>query len=344
MSEQNKDLLGWAAGIGLFFAAGYVAQRLNEYDVKGKTVLITGGSRGLGLVLGRELAREGAKLAICARDTEELDRARDDLVSHGADVLALPCDVTDRAQVEATVKAVLDRYGRIDVLFNNAGVIQVGPMEEMTLHDYEEAMATHFWAPLYMTLAALPDMRRRKEGRIVNISSIGGKIPMPHMLPYTASKFALTGLSEGLRAELAKDGIVVTTICPGLIRTGSDQQGFFKGRNEKEHAWFSLLMGVPLTSISAEHAARQILAAMKRGKAEVVLTFPARAAATFHALFPGATADLMAKVNRALPEPGGIGAERATGMESDSERSPSWATALNEKAARDNNQWIQAGE
>ncbi|MEJ7710408.1 MAG: SDR family oxidoreductase [Pyrinomonadaceae bacterium] len=138
------------------------------------------------------------------------------------------------------VQRVTETLGGIDVLINNAGLIQVGPLEVMTLEDYEEAMRTHFWAPLYTILAVLPQMRRRQEGRIVNISSIGGKIAVPHLVPYSASKFALVGLSTGLRTELAKDKIVVTTVSPGLIRTGSPRNATFKGKHREEYAWFSI--------------------------------------------------------------------------------------------------------
>src|SRR5437868_10247139 len=179
-------------------------------------------------------------------------------------------------------RAARARFGRIDVLVNNAGTIEVGPMEVMTLDDYEKAMRTHFWGPLYMVLAVLPEMRARKEGRIVNVSSIGGKISVPHLLPYCASKFALTGFSEGLRAELAKDGIVVTTVCPGLMRTGSPLNAFFKGQHQAEYAWFSISDSLPISSISAQRAARQIVRACKNGDAEVILSVPAQLAALFH--------------------------------------------------------------
>ncbi|HET9529177.1 MAG TPA: SDR family NAD(P)-dependent oxidoreductase, partial [Blastocatellia bacterium] len=282
MNGGKKSLLMLiGAGAGALLAARALKRRGSLYDMRGRVVLITGGSRGLGLVMARELAREGARLAICARDEQELIRAHDDLTSRGAEVIAVPCDVTDRAQVEAMTESVEDRFGRIDVLINNAGVIEVGPMDVMTLGDYEEAMSTHFWGPLYTTLAALPGMRRRGEGRIVNISSIGGKISVPHLLPYSASKFALTGFSEGLRAELAGDGIVVTTVCPGLMRTGSPYNATFKGQHRREFAWFLISDSLPIISTSAESAARQIIDACKRGDAEVVLTVPARLAALF---------------------------------------------------------------
>jgi short-subunit dehydrogenase len=341
MSEQNNNngaLLVVAAGVGALLAARALARRLGGYDLKGKTVLITGGSRGLGLVMAREFACEGAQLAICARDEAELERARADLMKRGARVLAVPCDVTDRVQVNEMVSIVRDHYGQIDVLVNNAGVIQVGPLEVMTLEDYELAMRVHFWGPLYTTLAVLPEMRRRRDGRIVNISSIGGKISVPHLVPYSASKFALVGLSAGLRAELQKDGVVVTTVCPGLMRTGSPRNATFKGQHRAEYAWFSISDALPVTAMKAERAARQIIEACKRGDAEVVLSIQAQLAVKFHALFPGLTADLLGLVNRLLPGPGGIGRKRAKGKDSQSELSPSWLTVLNEQAAERNNE------
>ena len=339
MSRGNGNgLLLAAAGAGALLAVRELVRRSREYDMRGRVVLITGGSRGLGLVLARELAREGARLAICARDPEELDRARHDLERRGATVRAAPCDVTDQFEVEALVRGVIDHYGHIDVLINNAGVIEVGPMEVMTLRDYEHAMKTHFWGPLYSILAALPHMKERGEGRIVNISSIGGKISVPHLLPYSASKFALVGLSEGLRAELAKDGVVVTTVCPGLMRTGSPRNAVFKGQHKAEYAWFTISDSLPVTSMKAERAARQIIAACRRGDAEVILSIQAKLAALFHGVFPGVTADLLGLVNRLLPGPGGIGKGRALGEESQSALAPSLLTALSDRAARENNE------
>jgi NAD(P)-dependent dehydrogenase (short-subunit alcohol dehydrogenase family) len=339
MKEKDKNgLLLAAVGAGALLAARAAFRKWQEYGLRGKTVLITGGSRGLGLVMAREFAREGAQVAICARDREELERASEDLARQGARVFAVPCDVTDRSQVRELVEVVTGHFGRIDVLVNNAGVIQVGPLEVMTLEDYEQALNVHFWGPLQLMLAVLPQMRERREGRIVNISSIGGKIGVPHLVPYSASKFALAGLSEGVRAEVAKDGVAVTTVYPGLMRTGSPRNATFKGQHRAEYTWFAISDALPVTSIQAERAARQIVAACKRGEAELIITMQAVAAVRFHQLFPEVSADLRALVNRLLPGPGGIGRKRAKGKDSETALAPSILTALSDRAAVRNNE------
>ena len=207
----------------------------------------------------------------------------------------------------------------------------------MTLDDYQESLSTHLWGPLYTMMAVLPEMRSRKEGRIVNISSIGGLVSVPHLVPYCTGKFALAGLSEGVRAEALKDGVCVTTVYPGLMRTGSPRNAYFKGKHRAEYAWFSISDAMPLFSVSAERAARAIVSACERGSARLVISLPAKiAAAAFH-LIPG-SATALALVERMLPGPGGIGSQRAPGKESTSFLSPSPLTALNERAAVRNNE------
>ena len=337
----TNDIIKLAAlGAGVF-ALKSTVKRFFEYDLKNKTVLITGGSRGLGLVMAREFAREGARLAICARDEYELDQARIDLEQLGAEVLPVKCDVTDSADVNRMIAEVTNRFGHIDVLVNNAGVIQVGPIEVMTAEDFDQVMKAHFWGPLNTMMAVLPSMRQRKSGRIVNISSIGGKISVPHLVPYSASKFALVGLSKGLRAELIKDGVVVTTVCPGLMRTGSPRNADFKGKHRFEFAWFSIADALPFITVSAENAARQIVQACKRGRAELVISLPAKAAVLFDSLFPEVMAGMMALINQLLPAAGGMGTRRMKGRDSKSSWSPSWLTSLNDEAALRNNEVLR---
>ena len=228
-----------AAVAGL--AASALLRNRRTFSLAGKTVFITGGSRGLGLAMAEEFARRGAKIAICARDSEELVRARQCIEREtGTTVATFVCDVSDRSQVENTVREVRNQLGAIDVLVNNAGIIAVGPIENQTLADFEEAMKVNFWSQVYATLSVLPEMRLLPEGRIVNITSIGGKVSVPHLLPYSCSKFAAVAFSEGLRAELGNTGIKVVTVAPGLMRTGSHINADFKGKHSQEFTWFSL--------------------------------------------------------------------------------------------------------
>jgi NAD(P)-dependent dehydrogenase (short-subunit alcohol dehydrogenase family) len=323
-------------------AARAIRQYARWYDLRGKTALITGGSRGLGLALGHELVERGASVAICARDTQELERASSDLVRPGRPVLAVPCNVAEIEEVGRMAEAVREQFGSIDVLINNAGVIEVGPVETMTLADYKEALDINLRGALHTMLAVIPEMRRRGEGRIVNITSIGGKIAVPHLTPYTMSKFALVGLSKAMRAELAKDGIVVTTICPGLMRTGSPRNATFKGRHHAEYAWFSISDSLPMLTVSAEKAARRIVSACQRGEAEAIFPIQAKLAALADAIAPELVADLLGLVNRLLPEPGGVGSERMKGSESFSSLSPSWLTTLGDRAAHRYNEVLNA--
>ncbi len=307
-------------------------------QMRGEVVFITGGSRGLGLALARECADRGARLAICARDEDELHAAASGLHALGADVLPLVCDVRDREQIQRAVRRAQAAYGRLDMLINDAGTITVGPLETLTLRDYKDAMDTHFWAMLYAVEAARPLFEHQRHGRIVNISSIGGKIAVPHLLAYSASKFAAAGYSQGLHAELRRKNISVTTVFPGLMRTGSPRNAFFKSQNEKEYAWFMLSDALPGLSISAGAASRAIVDAALAGRAEIVLSLPAKAAAFLHALAPGLTANLLSVAARVLPAPGGIGAQAERGSRSETPFTRLPVTALTRKAERDLNQ------
>jgi NAD(P)-dependent dehydrogenase (short-subunit alcohol dehydrogenase family) len=241
--------------------------------------------------------------------------------------------------VSAAVAGIVERWTAVDVLINNAGVIQVGPLEHMTHEDFERAMATHFWGPLNLVLELVPVMRRRGFGRIVNIGSIGGRMAVPHLAPYCASKFALTGLSDSLRAELAQHGISVTTVSPGLMRTGSPMNALMKGRHEAEYAWFAIADSLPGVSISAERAARQILNACRYGDPELTITVHARAATTLNELAPSIVAQMMKIAAKVLPGPGGPEGDRSKrGRESESVWAPSLATALSDRAAVLNNE------
>ncbi|HET9157769.1 MAG TPA: SDR family NAD(P)-dependent oxidoreductase [Myxococcaceae bacterium] len=333
--------LDWKTLGALVIAGAWLGRWLTRprYDFRGKVVLLTGGSRGLGLELARVLARKGARLALLARDDEELGRARDALGSTGAEVEIFACDVRFQDQVQRVVREVVERFGQVDVLINNAGVIQVGPHETMRVSDYQEAMDTHFFGPLFLVQAVLPAMRERRQGRIVNVASVGGKIPTPHLLPYVASKFALVGWSEGLHAELRRDGIVVTTVCPGLTRTGSPRHVAVKGRHQIEYALFKVLDSLPYVSMNAGDAAEDIVHGVELGKPELILTGRARNGARLQGLAPGLVSELMALGTRLLPRPRSPeDHERWTGAESESGLSRSFVTGLTQRAEAENNE------
>src|ERR1700719_5047444 len=277
-----------------------------RFSFANKIVLITGGSRGLGLVMARQICNEGGKVALLARDPEELEQAKANLGQRGGEALTIRCDLLDRAQIQSAVHQTIERFGRIDILINNAGIVEVGPLGHMAREDFERSMQLPFWAPYFMIMQVVPQMRANGGGRIVNISSIGGKIAVPHMAPYSASKFALTGLSDALCAELARENILVTTVTPGMMRTGSQGHANFKGDHAREYKWFAASSALPLASISAEHAARKILAACVRGKPALVMPISARALILANALFPNLFGHMMKIVNGYLPSAVGL--------------------------------------
>ena len=338
MTRQQSFLIGLATGVAALFAARQGFRNRHAISFEGRVVVITGGSRGLGLVLARRLAAEGARLCLLARDSEELDRARAQLPPN-AEVLTLRCDIRRRADVRLAMDRLLEKWGGVDVLINNAGVIQVGPLEHMSVADFENAMATHFWGPLHLMFEAVPSMRHRGFGRIVNIASIGGRIAVPHLAPYSASKFALVGLSDAVRTELGQFGIRVTTVSPGLMRTGSPLNADFKGQHELEYTWFAISDSIPGLTISAERAAAQIIEACRYGDPELTITLPAKIAARLNQLAPATVAHALALANEALPKATGTeGNLLRRGRFSETKWTDSVATVLTHRAAVANNE------
>ena len=324
-----------AAAAALLFARGR-----QPFVLKNRVALITGGSRGLGLAIARHLGRLGAHVALAARDRAELDAARSDLQSRGIGVTAIVCDLSSRGAGQRLVEEVVGEHGRLDVLVNNAGIIEVGPFDHMQQRDFEMAMDVHFWAPLETMRAAIPVMRRQGGGHIANVSSIGGRIGVPHLVPYCASKFALTGLSTALRAELRQDNIFVTTVSPGLMRTGSPFNAWFKGRHREEFLWFTVSDSVPILTVDAARAASKVVAGLRRGIPEVIIGWPAKLAILAHAVAPNTLAYGMDIANGwVLPAATGDDGDRArSGWQSFSAWAPSVITRLTESAAVENNE------
>jgi NAD(P)-dependent dehydrogenase (short-subunit alcohol dehydrogenase family) len=281
----------------------------------GAVILITGGSRGLGFAIASRFAKKPVRLVLAARHREELEKAQSKLLAkhphlHPDDFYLVAADLAQPSECQRLVAEAIARFGRIDVLVNNAGIIEVGPIESQTTEAFERAMQVNFFAALHTTWAALPHLRTQKpltgnrRAAIINIASLGGKLAVPHMLPYSAAKFALVGFSEGLHAELRHKGIRITTVCPGLMRTGGEAHAQFVGDVEFERRWFDFAATTPLISTTAAHAASKIYSAVQQGRAEVTITPQAWLAARFAGLAPETTQFTNALVNRwVLPTP-----------------------------------------
>lgn len=271
-------------------AAWYVAKkmrrRMHSADLAGRVVLITGGSRGLGLALARELAARGARIAICARKAEHLENTQQEFAVYDYPMFTCQADVTVPDQVNEMMEKVVQHYGRLDMVINNAGTMLLGPEQVMSIADYKNIMEANCWSALYTTKAATPYFKAQGGGYIVNICSIGGKISVPHMLPYSVSKFAMVGLSQGLASELDRDNIVVTTVIPNLMRTGSPRNIDIKGNHRAEYAWFKLANAFPLLSQGAETAAKRIVDGIARRDREITLSLTAKLAIALQALAP----------------------------------------------------------
>jgi short-subunit dehydrogenase len=335
MKRTPVEIVGGVAVLGLagLLAGRAILRHRRKMSVDGEVVLVAGGSRGIGLEVARQLARRGAKLAICARSERELRDAQEQLEAEGADVLAVTCDVTSVEAVGNVVQQTLDRFGRIDILVNSAGTIALGPMAHLKLDDYRRVMEINYFGTLNTMLAVLPDMRRRREGRIVNIASFGGEFPAPHAAAYNASKYAVVGLSHTFRAELANNGVYVTTVNPGFIRNGSMINAVFKGDHEAEKALATTVGNAPLVSIDPQRLAKRIIDALEHGDAELTTPTLPRLQARFYGAFPGLTQEVMSLVNRLLPNRSPGGDEPREGADVSDRKAPRWARARAKAAA-----------
>jgi short-subunit dehydrogenase len=307
--RMTRRSVGWSSLLGatsIAFALirqQHVSNKIGR--LAGKVVLITGGSRGLGFAVATELASLGSRLVLIARDPAELERAKARLIASEkvlpSDVLTISADVGSPDEIRGAVSSATAYFGQIDVVINNAGFIMVGPLESQKLASFHQAMSVNFFGALHTTLAVLPQMLKRGEGSIVNIASIGGKVAFPHLLPYVASKFALAGWSQGLRAELSSKGIGVTTVAPGIMRTGSHIQARYAGNHSQEYRWFASAATFPGTATGARSAAKKIVRGLACNAAEVSIGLQAAAASRLANASPELTAALLSLVNKFLP-------------------------------------------
>ena len=328
-------------------------RRPGESALAELSAVVTGGSRGLGLLLAEQLLRRGCAVTVAARDEEELARAREFLVQGrpGGRVRTVACDVTDRSAVAALMSGAADAFGGIDVVVANAGIIQVAPVQSIGADEFRSAMGTIYLGAVHTALEALPWLRRsRAGGRLALIGSVGGLLAAPHLLPYSCAKSAVAALAEGLNAELRDDGVSVTAVHPGLMRTGSHLAAEFGGDQAAEFAWFSALAGAPLVSMDARRAAGRIVTAVERRRSRIVLTPLAKAAGLTHGVAPALTTRLSAFAARALPaapESGNVvELHKGRTVEEAADRTAhpvlrrlrGWGSALNDRAARRLNQ------
>lgn len=334
MQKQVKNELLWACGLAALAlyasnrkkaalipaaAAGWLAvQKIKSDSFEGHSAVITGGSRGLGLALAKVLVKEGAHVTLLARDVTELAKAQQILMSLNgpvAHVHSIVCDVTEKDSLQRALNEVAEKFGGIDLLINNAGAITVGPWETMEQKDFEAQMNLHVYAPMNAIRFSLPFLRRSNSGkRIVNICSMGGRVAVPHMLPYDTSKFALAGFSQGVAAELASEGISVTTIYPTLMRTGSPIQAVFKGNQEKEFAWFQAGDIFPGLSMDADQAAQKIIEAARERRWELMPSILGHVRQTAAAFFPEIVGKIMSFMGSLMPA--GESREYKTGAQS----------------------------
>jgi short-subunit dehydrogenase len=306
--RSKEGVLSLAGKMALTAATVMAAKKLfsakaekQPTDLRGKVVLITGGSRGLGLALAQDMGRRGSRLALCAREQSELDDACKRLAEEHIEAVPFTCDVTTPAEIPSLIQRVLERFGRIDILINNAGYIKVAPFDSFDHAEYERAMNLMFWAPVNLTMAVLPHMRKQAAGHVVNITSVGGRVSVPHLLPYSCAKFALVGFSTGLSAEVKSEGVHVLTVVPGLMRTGSYLNAEFAGHSKEEFAWFAILGNLPGFSVAADYAAACIRRAIELQRFTCTISLPAKMFIAFEAILPELTRAICSSVDQLLP-------------------------------------------
>lgn len=252
------------------------------------TVLITGASQGIGKATALLFAQKGYRVVLAARHADRLQAVAQELREAHHTAIAIPTDVREAQQVNTLVEKAIDAFGAIDVLVNNAGIYISGPVETFSLEDWHQAIDTNLWGYIHTIHAVLPHLLGRNRGTIVNVSSIGGKVPVPYLAPYTTSKFAVTGFTEALQTELAPKGIHVCGIYPNLIQSDFMERAIFRGRNaadqQARRQQVEAILQVPLVE-KPQDVANAIWDAVEHQQTSVVVG-SANVSVASHKLFP----------------------------------------------------------
>ena len=264
--------------------------------------LVAGASRGLGLQVCRELLARGWTVHGLARDAAALDRAHAAVPAADAHRFhTRSVDVRTADAVADAVDRVLAQEGAVDAAFHVAGVIEVGALEGVTLGHVRDAVDTMLMGPVHLCLALLPSMRARGHGRIGIVSSVGGLVPVPRLVPYSVAKFGAVGLAEGLAAELSGTGVTVSSVTPWLMRTGGHEHAWFTGDRRVDHSWFTAAASLPGLSLPVERAARRIVDGVLAGRPVVRTTPWVSLVARVHGLAPATTVRAVGLAARLLP-------------------------------------------
>lgn len=248
---------------------------------RGKSITVTGASSGIGADVALAFGEQGANVALLARRSAPLEELAARIIKAGGKALALQCDVTDRARVFSAIEQARDAFGGVDILVNSAGVLIPDPVEQMRPEDLETMMATNLYGAVNAMHAALPIMRRNRGGNIVNVASLAGRRGVSPLGGYSATKFALVGLTEALRVELFGSGIHVSLVMPGVIDTPM-------ARHAQKHS--ESLKGLPtMMAMPVRWVTWAVLAAAAFGLTEVDVPPGSAVAEKLASLFPGVT-------------------------------------------------------